>query len=430
MEGPPTSANLLGRPRAVLSCRSSMLRDFLFTQDIMIDTILEPVGGFEPSRSGPQNPQSNQMYTQALDLCRFVLGRVTGQHGKLSGAVDTEQVYQLQKVLYTSVRPTIIYFKRPSSNLLCQQAAIRSNLPSNEVSGELIEYSKAVELAVGPSSIDSPVEHYTLRDLTLAIYVAGLLTCSSPQAPFPADIATALSEEGPPFFTLLKSPDFNMMYHVRKSGEKLLDILGPSMPAVLLTREQALRLPLMIWPSFNGILPGIVKFTSATEYHLPDENIRQRTHYMTSKIILALAKRMQESMVRSPLAIPGFGEKLRASLPLVLVLNYLALSLSPSPANYNNLGILLSVITATRAAVDVHGAQHLVTGHALSRSYYEGGLILDPNSRFNQFQVLLHTDPKLDPHLLTNMGSLLKDEGRVHESIQSVSPIIGIMYIS
>lgn len=264
------------------------------------------------------------------------------------------------------------------------QAAIRSNLASNEVSGELIEYSKAIELAVGPSSTDAPVENYTLRDLTLTVFIAGLLLCSSPQAPFPTDIATALSDGEQTFFRLVGQHGFNLMHHVRKSANKLMEILGKSVPAILLTREQSLRLPTMIWPSFTGILPGIIKFTSATEYSFPTEQVRQRTHYMTSKIILALAKRMQESMVQSPLAIPGFGEKLRASLPLVLLLNYLALSLSPSPANYNNLGILLSVITATRTVVDTQGDQQLVTGRALSRSYYEGGLMLDPNSESSQ----------------------------------------------
>ena len=98
--------------------------------------------------------------------------------------------------------------------------------------------------------------------------------------------------------------------------------------------------------------------------------------------------------------IPGPGATLPVSTSVVILLYYLALAWTPSPSTYNNLGIVLSGISETRRGPD--GEQ--LDGTALARLFYTAGLQLDPKH----------------PHLLTNLGSLLKDQGRIDQAIKSV----------
>jgi len=77
------------------------------------------------------------------------------------------------------------------------------------------------------------------------------------------------------------------------------------------------------------------------------------------------------------------------------------LALSPSPSLYNNIGVALSGLSAVPMD-DVHGNHQALTGQALAKTYYEMGLHLDP----------------AHPHLLTNYGTLLKDQGLLTEAIQ------------
>ncbi|KAK9362949.1 glycosyl transferase family 41-domain-containing protein [Lipomyces starkeyi] len=76
----------------------------------------------------------------------------------------------------------------------------------------------------------------------------------------------------------------------------------------------------------------------------------------------------------------------------VLPLYYLSLALHPSPSTANNIGILLASLAP---------ALPMPTEHSLALEYYRYGLSLDSRH----------------PHLYTNLGSLLKDQGRLVHAV-------------
>ena len=100
--------------------------------------------------------------------------------------------------------------------------------------------------------------------------------------------------------------------------------------------------------------------------------------------------------------IPGFSGKLNVNHSLSIMFYYLALSLSPSPSTYNNMGIVLSSVSTSVLQVSPEGETSVLTGTNLARIYYTAGLQMDPNH----------------PHLLTNLGSLFKDQGNLEEAIR------------
>ena len=122
---------------------------------------------------------------------------------------------------------------------------------------------------------------------------------------------------------------------------------------------------------------------------------------MTGTILLALAKRYQD-LSSNEVSVPGFSGTLNVNHSLSIMFYYLALSLSPSPSTYNNMGIVLSTVSSGVPRVDAQGETSVLTGTNLARIYYSTGLQMDPNH----------------PHLLTNLGSLFKDQGNLEEAIQ------------
>ncbi|KAK9368593.1 glycosyl transferase family 41-domain-containing protein [Lipomyces kononenkoae] len=76
----------------------------------------------------------------------------------------------------------------------------------------------------------------------------------------------------------------------------------------------------------------------------------------------------------------------------VLPLYYISLALHPSPSTANNIGILLASLAP---------ALPMPTEHSLALEYYRYGLSLDSRH----------------PHLYTNLGSLLKDQGRLAHAV-------------
>ncbi|KAK9238673.1 glycosyl transferase family 41-domain-containing protein [Lipomyces kononenkoae] len=76
----------------------------------------------------------------------------------------------------------------------------------------------------------------------------------------------------------------------------------------------------------------------------------------------------------------------------VLPLYYISLALHPSPSTANNIGILLASLAP---------ALPMPSEHSLALEYYRYGLSLDSHH----------------PHLYTNLGSLLKDQGRLAHAV-------------
>ncbi|KAJ1724611.1 hypothetical protein LPJ53_001147 [Coemansia erecta] len=160
-----------------------------------------------------------------------------------------------------------------------------------------------------------------------------------------------------------------------------------SLPLTLLAPDAAARVLHVLFPATRGVLPGFAGLAAAQ---------LQQANHVAANLLLALAKLHQDhAAVAQPLSV-------------VLPLYYLALALAPSPSTCNNLGIILSAIpspptpTLVPSVQGGHQAAQAPMGAALALQYYTHGLRLDARH----------------PHLYTNLGSLLKDLGYVHEAVQ------------
>jgi predicted O-linked N-acetylglucosamine transferase (SPINDLY family) len=187
-----------------------------------------------------------------------------------------------------------------------------------------------------------------------------------------------------------------------------------AIPLVLLQPEQAIRILQIVFPTTNGILPALAATATTTTNSTATNNNHnetiQQTNQTTSTILLTLAKLFQDIMNPSTPALVAATATYNAaayqpSLSTLLPLYYLSLALHPSPSTANNLGIVLSNISATVAssAVKINTTNNqLLTGTMLAMQYYMYGLQLDPRH----------------PHLYTNLGSLLKDMGHLNEAVR------------
>lgn len=324
-----------------------------------------------------------QCYKKALEICRHIQSRLLTPDGCLSPIVLSSQFHRFQNLFCTS------------ANLAC----LLNGGPSRDA---LDDYFCAAELAIRYPFSQLEAERYTFRDLIFAACVTGF-SASSYDSPPPVQILRALAGSGSGDIPHFSDPGFDILRAVRNSGNRLADALFYEgfgvLPTLMLRPDEALRLPSLLFPESSGILP-VIYDRDKGQSAAPSDNIRQLTHHMTSTILLSLAKRFQDGVFGVDIPV-RVGKPLRVSPSLVLLLYYLALALSPSPSLYNNVGVVLSGFSSALRR-NVHGNHQALSGQDLAKAYYEMGLHLNPTH----------------PHLLTNYGSLLKDQGRVSEAIQ------------
>ncbi|KAK9373755.1 glycosyl transferase family 41-domain-containing protein [Lipomyces chichibuensis] len=155
---------------------------------------------------------------------------------------------------------------------------------------------------------------------------------------------------------------------------------------------------------FDGDLPGMRSIADAQH--------RESIAQTTANTLLTLAKILQDAIASGVAGADSSNATHQAStdgktanantlvqitgrIPSafdVLPLYYLSLALHPSPSTANNIGILLASLAP---------ALPLPTEHSLALEYYRYGLSLDSRH----------------PHLYTNLGSLLKDQGRLVHAV-------------
>ena len=312
-------------------------------------------------------------YRRALAVCQYVQGKVFDSADSLSVPLQPIEIPRLQRAIFTS---GTIYFTLGPTN----------------VERALHEYARSLELVIRPPPPQSDAEQYTLRDLLVAACVA----------------SHAMSSNGtglPDCFDMLGSrqndPSFDLLGKVRETGDQLLHALllagGGILPTPLLAPDQVTRLSVSLFGQSDGFLPSICTRNSQGELKKPADSVREQANGMTSTILLTLAKRFQDGALSSA-PVPGSAGGLRVSTSLVILLYYIALAWSPAPSTYNNLGIVLSGVSETRQGSD----GEVLDGVSFARMFYTEGLRLDPKH----------------PHLLTNLGSLLKDQGQIDEAIK------------
>ncbi|KAI0756987.1 TPR-like protein [Daedaleopsis nitida] len=317
-------------------------------------------------------------YLQAQSVCLFVQKHVFDSDGKLSVAIQPGEISRLQRAVFTT-------------------GTIYTTLGPTNVDRAIIEHTRAVELVVRPPPPNSLPEMYTLRDLLLAACAAGHLISSGSHTSEQLDLSGVFHSD---VASRLEDPTFSLLHLVHISGEQLLRALlragGGVLPTPLLLPDEVTRLRTLLFPQSKGTFPAICTRTTTGGLRPPSDSVCKQTNNITSTILLTLAKRFQDDAVGNTV-LPGLVGNLGGT-SVVVLLYYLALAWSPAASTYNNLGIVLSGITQTRRGPD----GKLLDGIALARLFYTAGLDLDPKH----------------PHLLTNLGSLLKDQGHIHQAIK------------
>ncbi len=313
-------------------------------------------------------------YRHAQAICHFVEKQVLQPNGNLSVALQPSDISRLQRAILTS-------------------GTIYATLGPTNAERAVLQHTRALELVIRSPPPDSDGEQYTVRDLLIAACVAGHHLCSGSDMSGAFVSGMLQSVAGP----RLGDPTFDLIHLVHTSGDQLLLRAGGVLPTPLLFPDEVTHLRTLLFPQTAGVFPAICTRTPAGDLKPPSDSVRQQTSSMTSTVLLTLAKRFQDN-TQGSMVIPGSGSNLRVSVSVIILLYYLALAWSPAPSTYNNLGIVLSGITEARRGPD--GEQ--LDGTTLARVFYTAGLQLDPEHA----------------HLLTNLGSLLKDQGHIEQAIK------------
>lgn len=346
---------------------------------------------FTRVRSTPGTGHISALYTRALEVCSFVQHAVLGDGDGLRPQISirSQELPRLQRLFLTS-------------------ASIHLQLGS--VQKAIQDYFKGVEIMIPlPSGASGPDPPYTMREFILTSFVAGYLVQSSRDVVVPSDITDCLMAQGTTIPVVSAQAGYDLFQAVRSSSDRILEALqrlgGNALPFLLLLPEQITRIPSMLFPASSGVFPAICTWVEEdSSLRPPAEPICQQAKTMTGNMFLALAKYYQDVPSNS-VDIPGFQHRLNVNHALAIMFYYLALALAPAPSTYNNMGIILSIVSDTTTWVTETGESVVLSGSDLAGIYYNIGLRMDP----------------VHPHLLTNLGSLYKDQGSLDKAIEYVS---------
>ncbi|KAI5124687.1 hypothetical protein M0805_004295 [Coniferiporia weirii] len=329
-------------------------------------------------------------YRETLKLCEFVQSRLVSGDGKPLVTVPPNELHQLQNTFYVS-------------------GSIRGLSGQDFESGGLQDFVTAIEILLQINGAEGVTNCYNIKHLLLSVCIGGLVLSSA----LPESVATFASSLGyPDPATSSISEGGDVLEFVQATDDALMEILfteaGGVFPSVFITPEQAVRLSSYVFHASFGVFPSLCSWSAANgRLEQPSEKVKTDSNTMASNVLLGIAKKLQE-MQSLMISFPRFDKQLRAGPSLVLLLYYLAFSLSPSPSVCNNLGIILSTTPwpdMPAKSYDQRGGS-VVT--KLAKLYYEKGLELD----------------NTHPHLLTNMGSLLKETGFLEEAIQVYARVV------
>lgn len=199
--------------------------------------------------------------------------------------------------------------------------------------------------------------------------------------------------------TRIGDPNFDILQAVHSAGDDLIRLLSDpttgTLPNVILLPDQIRQLSTFILSSQKGHLPGIRATQLPAE--LSDEQYCQESKMAMASVLVCLARRFQTSCATE---LFNISDKPFCTVEaLSLIMHYLAASLFPNASTLNDIGVILCGLGSGEAVTNVHGAQ--TNPREVARLYYEQGLQLDPSH----------------PHLLSNLGSLLKDAGHMTRAI-------------
>ncbi|KAF5386146.1 hypothetical protein D9615_002508 [Tricholomella constricta] len=347
--------------------------------DNLLDLILE-------SRSSGQSdvPMINK---RALEVCEFVLSSLVDETGHLRGQVPPEQLFRFQ-------------------NMYCTRANLLHTSTERYVGQALDSYSHAIDLALMTQPIvDKDSEQVSFRDLITATCISALFLMD--ESMIPKKIARLLGFDGK---LDLRRPGFSILHTVQRLGNRLISALHEIgfdvLPLILLEPEQIEHLPRLLFAASRCVLPSNCTRDSSGTLTLLPESVRVVTNKVSSKVILMIAKHFHEALAGATL-VDGTFQSSSISTSLVLVLYYLALAIFPSAIAYNNLGAMISTLGSSMI-LSIDGQRKTVGTEHFITAFYRRGLQLDPTHA----------------HLLTNLGSALKEKGDVSDAIRLYSKAI------
>lgn len=355
-----------------------------------------------PKGTASPTAQAGPRYAEALQLCDLVESRLFGPPDhiqrplRLPASVPPNHVHRLQNLFYAK------------GNLRVAQG---------ESVAARDEYEKALEVVLSPPARRShaaagraPVAEtsYSLVDVVLATVSLGYFMMAANAAGYvdsppvwEALAATGLWDGSPAKREEAIRAPLELARQRRSIvSERLLKLGGGILPCILLLPADLEKLSSLVFNMSLGVLPALVDLAGPV-HEPPATRLAplQAAMQTTSTVLLTLAKCFQD-VIPSPSATGAALDRIPPSSSLLLPLYYLALTLHPSPSTCNNLGILLSTIPATMSVSTPQGA-HVYNGQLLAHQFYMQGLAKDASH----------------PHLYTNLGSLLKDMGRLAEAV-------------
>lgn len=259
----------------------------------------------------------------------------------------------------------------------------------------LADHIYALDVVLRPARALADDAAFTMPHVILAACVIGVLMTSSRDSASTNALVGALGLADIAQFPALVNGEGRALGERERCGlveavhasrgrveQTLMSIGGGVLPTVLLLPGQAMKLPGFLFAGTRGRLPalGLV---------LDDADARRAS----GAVLLGLAHVFQDA----------------GAVSSALICFYLALGLHPTSSSYNNAGILVSALGATVTALvtDDNGHSRVQDAQTIARAYYTNGLALDDQH----------------PHLLTNLGSLMKDRGQIGEAIQCVARV-------
>lgn len=263
-------------------------------------------------------------------------------------------------------------------------------------------YMHAIEIVIQkPESYCSPkATQLSFRDVIVAAW-ATAITLSFVHSPSISSCAMhALSFTGPVnILTQIGDPNFDTLQAVHDAGDdlirRLIDPTTGTLPNVILFPDQIHQLSTFIFSSKQGYLPAIQ--AAQLPANLSDDQYCRESKMAMASVFICLARVFQRSLTAELFNISD--RPFCSAETLALIMHYLAASLFPNASTLNDIGVILCGLGSGVVVASIHGEP--TSPREVARLYYEEGLRLDPSH----------------PHLLSNLGSLLKDAGHVARAI-------------
>ncbi|KAG6330678.1 hypothetical protein ID866_8412 [Astraeus odoratus] len=316
---------------------------------------------------------------KTLDVCQHTCSQLVSGDGQWSSTVNPQTVHRLFSVLV---------------NIANLMHRIDSTMPATTEC-----YMRAVEVVIQSPQSHCSASRLTFQDFVLAAWTIGLALTFVRESRVPPHIAHALKSGGHAnILTRVGNSHFDVMQAVHDAGDDLMQALVDpatgTLPALTLFPEQIIQLSAFLFAPRKGVLPGILMNHPA---HPPNEHTTLNVKVATASVLLSLARRYQSAD-----GAALFSDQKQSYLNsdgIVLLLHYVAASLYPNASIFNDIGVILCGLGPGESATGPQGQK--MSGRDIARLYYERGLQADPTH----------------PHLLSNLGSLLKDAGHTVHAI-------------